>query len=263
VSFLNSWFGGHFIYLGEWEDVALRCFGVFVVYLFSQYGLSFCVIPILIVIWIMDWRALPAYLWRYEGKEATPTGKDKKGQTSNGLATLLAPCYSVSGIMPAFEHSDMTSGSGGGDGKGEKRTMRSFYGLSLAFLACYVYACWWRCPDKVPLAIMNCVAMLVADSVHFSITGPGSAIMWSPGFRISLRTTGRLCVAFAGARYWLVGYAAMFAVYAAALVGEVLDGSLPHMDDHVAAGIIFFGHDAGKRQGLGQDEQHARLTEQH
>ena len=61
----------------------------------------------------------------------------------------------------------------------------------------------------------------MADSIHFSLTGAGSAVEWSPAFRISLRTGGRLLVAFSGAKYWLVGYAAMYTLYAYALVGEV------------------------------------------
>ena len=59
-----------------------------------------------------------------------------------------------------------------------------------------------------------------------------SAIEWSPGFRIGLRSLGRLSVAFAGSKYWLVGYAFLYAVYAVALVGEVLEARLPHMDMH-------------------------------
>jgi len=64
---------------------------------------------------------------------------------------------------------------------------------------------------------------MLLDSVHFSLTGEESAVEWTPAFRIALRTCGRLCVAFSGAKFWLVGYAAAYALYAFALIGEVLE----------------------------------------
>ena len=62
--------------------------------------------------------------------------------------------------------------------------------------------------------------------MHFSLTGKGSAVEWSPGFRIALRVAGRVAIAFAGAEYWLVGFAGCYALYALALMGEVLEASL-------------------------------------
>jgi hypothetical protein len=67
---------------------------------------------------------------------------------------------------------------------------------------------------------------MLLDSVHFSLTGEESAVEWTPAFRIALRTCGRLCVAFSGAKFWLVGYAAAYALYAFALIGEVLEVSV-------------------------------------
>ena len=31
--------------------------------------LAFTVIPVLVVVWVLDWRSLPNYLWHFEGKE--------------------------------------------------------------------------------------------------------------------------------------------------------------------------------------------------
>jgi hypothetical protein len=93
-------------------------------------------------------------LGRYEGAaglgpgglppiHAKPAGQ---GSASGGLAALLAPCYSINGAMPAFEHADAAATQTSGD---TTRTVRACYGLSVALLGCYVYAAWWRCPDKV------------------------------------------------------------------------------------------------------------------
>lgn len=117
--------------------------GVVFVFAMSSLNLSFTVIPVLLVVWVLDYRSLPSYLWRYEGKEgAHPHSSKSKGGasgggTSEGLSTLLAPSYSISAVMPAFEYSDATSG-----GSGAVRNVRACYGLSVAFLACYVYAAW-------------------------------------------------------------------------------------------------------------------------
>lgn len=135
------------------------------------------------------------------------------------------------------------------DDGGALRTVQACYALSVALLICYVYAAWWRAPNKVTLAILISLLMLVCDSVHFSLNGKGSAVDWSPGFRISLRTGGRMVVALAGTRYWLVGFACCYSLYALALVGEILAGVLPNMNNHEAAGIIFFGYDSKKSNG--------------
>lgn len=109
---LTGWAGGHLVYLGEYEDAAGRWAGLLAVWLLSGSGLSFCLIPILVVVWVADWRALPVLLWRFEGGEGPVGGGGEKrgGGAADGLTTLLAPAYSISGVMPAFEYCDATSG---------------------------------------------------------------------------------------------------------------------------------------------------------
>jgi hypothetical protein len=229
----------------------MRVFGVLMVFATSSLGLSFCVIPVLVAIWINDWRSLPALLWRYEGKSGSPYSKkleQRQGGNASGntgpdsLSVLLAPCYSINGVLPAFKFSSNRSD----DTDGASRTVTACYALSIALLMCYCYAAWWRAPNKSMLAVLISLLMIVCDSVHFALSGKGSSVDWSPGFRISLRTGGRMVVAIAGTKYWLVGFACCYSIYALALVGEILAGVLPNMNNHEAAGIIFFGHDTGK-----------------
>jgi hypothetical protein len=51
-----------------------------------------------------------------------------------------------------------------------------------------------RAPEKAMIALINAITLLVLDSIHFAITGKGSAVEWSPGYRILLRAGGRLLV---------------------------------------------------------------------
>lgn len=61
-----------------------------------------------------------------------------------------------------------------------RRSLRACYGLSLVFLAIYVAAAAAACPGKVPLAMLNVLALLVADAVHFAVTaGRGSVRLHS------------------------------------------------------------------------------------
>jgi len=254
--FTTGWFGGEFIYLGEYNDAMVRMAGVMAVFAASSLGLSFCVIPVLVAIWINDWKSLPSLLWRYEGKAGSPysaklesrnnggSGGSGKANGTDALAVLLAPCYSINGVMSAFKFSDL-----GGEGADAIRTVTACYALSVALLVCYCYAAWWRAPGKLQLAFLISLLMLVCDSVHYSLGSKSSSVDWSPGFRISLRTAGRLVVALSGTKYWLVGFACCYSVYSLALVGEILAAFLPNMNNHEAAGIIFFGYDSNKKAG--------------
>lgn len=96
----------------------MRMFGVLMVMATGSIGLSFCVIPVLVAIWINDWRSLPQLLWRYEGKSGSPYNSklDERQKTAGGgnkngpdaLSILLAPCYSINGVLPAFKFSRYT-----------------------------------------------------------------------------------------------------------------------------------------------------------
>ena len=131
--------------------------------------------------------------------------QEQKSGTGGGLHALLAPCYSVDGGLAAFRFCDpMSSGKQpqhpphssssssnnsskrGGNSAGAasydkgKRSLRACYGLSVVFLAVYVAAAAAGCPNKVPLALLNVLALLVADGVHFAVTSGSGVSSFTP-----------------------------------------------------------------------------------
>lgn len=173
--------------------------------------MAFAVLPVLGTLWVADWLALPETLRAFDVEHShhhdnDGAHDDRQGASAaaaaasvDGLHALLAPSYSIDGALAAFRFCDpmatgkpapqrqagsSSAGTGGGGGgvshdKG-RRSLRACYGLSLVFLAIYVAAAAAACPGKVPLAMLNVLALLVADAVHFAVTaGRGSVRLHS------------------------------------------------------------------------------------
>jgi len=52
--------------------------------------LAFTVIPVLVVVWVLDWRSLPNYLWHFETKE----GPNPHFSSKSAQVEITSACWS-------------------------------------------------------------------------------------------------------------------------------------------------------------------------
>ncbi|KAJ8598345.1 hypothetical protein CTAYLR_002993 [Chrysophaeum taylorii] len=155
---------------------------------------------------------------------------------------ILRDCYTVCSEANAFDFVGDVAGDLCGfanrDGAVEMARRRARVSRCLGFLISIVYVSVAFSKTRYgPLALAHVSAISATDAAH-RLLARGS-VAWSPRVVIGLAATGRVAVAACGPRFWMLGHAALFAVYGAALVAEIVHSYLPWLSTLRAAEVVF------------------------